>query len=372
MRTTQMLGGMAVVLLSTWSARAEPMPSRITQAEVTVRSGPSPEFYATGRLHRGDTVRIVREEANGWLAIVPPPGSFSWIHTNLVEQIGANAVVVSAADAQLWAGSRLINAKPTVWRTKVTKGTQLTIYGRPEIAQDGAWLPILPAPAEVRYIPADAVLATKASPQAAAAPAEPIQTAATSGGFASPRPMEQGTAPLSSNAGGSVAQPIATGAASSLPLQSSEAELAGNVARAKELTATGGINRPMASAAPPAAAVSPPQQPRAASQYCYVPDSGYTARLSAPVASTSSTPSPSEQWYEPGRLHRISFSPDGRPVYGFQPLNVGKRYIYVTPGPNVNLEPYVERITYLCGPMVYRGDLRTYYMTVLRVSPAQY
>jgi hypothetical protein len=385
------------------------MPSRITQSEVTVRSGPSLAFYPTSRLYLGESVRVVREEASGWLAIVPPPGSFSWIKTSLVEQIGANAVVVSAPEGQIWVGSRLINSKPTVWRTKVAQGTQLTMIGRAEAAQDGTWLPILPAPAEVRYIPAEAVEARATSRQTAAPLPEPIHPATTPAGFASPQQTDKGAVPPSFGAGaektpapppshvsGSVVQPGVSSTASSLQLQAEDAERAGNLAAAKDLwqeladqvqstdhalwvrchnrlqalqdrmqSGTSGTD------SPPGSALPLQQQPRAPSEYCYLRDSGYTARLSAPVVSGLNPPSANEQWYEPGRLRRTAFSLDNRRLYCLQPLHANQRHIYVAAGADVDLEPYVEKNVYLCGPVVYRGDLRTYYMTVVRVSPAR-
>jgi hypothetical protein len=43
--------------------------------------------------------------------------------------------------------------------------------------------------------------------------------------------------------------------------------------------------------------------------------------------------------------------------------------MYVTGMPGLNLEPYVNRVVELFGPMVYRGDLRTNYMTASQVRP---
>ncbi len=130
-RTARMLGGLVIVLVSASTARADPTTDTIKLPEVIVRSGPSPEFHATGKLRKGEPVRVLGEKLTGWLEIVPPPGSFSWIDTRLVERIGANAAVVSAPEAQIWVGSRLIKSEPTVSRTNVAKGTQLTVIGRP-------------------------------------------------------------------------------------------------------------------------------------------------------------------------------------------------------------------------------------------------
>src|SRR5439155_559337 len=142
-QTARMLGGFVILLVSVWAVRAEPITETIKLPEVMVRSGPSPEFYATDKLHKGDTVRVLREEVTGWLAIAPPSGSFSWIDTRLVEQIGANAAVVAATEAPILVGSRLINSEPTVARAKAPKGMQLAVIGKPERARDGTRLPIL-------------------------------------------------------------------------------------------------------------------------------------------------------------------------------------------------------------------------------------
>src|SRR5438093_11253586 len=81
MQTARLLGGLAVLFIAARAVLAEPTKASIATPEAIVRSGPSPEFYATGKLRQGDAVRVVGEEVTGWLAIVPPAGSFSWIHT---------------------------------------------------------------------------------------------------------------------------------------------------------------------------------------------------------------------------------------------------------------------------------------------------
>src|SRR5262249_10142094 len=132
----RVLGGFAVLLASAWAVQADPISEVINLPEVMVRSGPSPEFYPTGTLHKGDTVGVLGEEVTGWLAVAPPYESFSWIDTRFVQQISANAAVVSATEAQIWVGSRLDKSEPTVSRVKVAKGTQLVVIGPPKRARD--------------------------------------------------------------------------------------------------------------------------------------------------------------------------------------------------------------------------------------------
>ncbi len=43
--------------------------------------------------------------------------------------------------------------------------------------------------------------------------------------------------------------------------------------------------------------------------------------------------------------------------------------LYVTAQPGIDLECYVNRKVELFGPSIYRGDLRSNYMGVVRVQP---
>jgi hypothetical protein len=410
MRTAWPPSVLAALLVWTGSTCAQPTPSTITVPDAQVRSGPSPEFYPTSRLHRGDKVRVVREEATGWLAIEPPPDSLSWIDSRLVEVIGPTTAVVSAPEAQIWVGSRLINSKPTVWRTKVKRGTQVTITARAQRDADGIWLPILPVPSEVRYLSAEATRATAAPQQFAVASAEPPKVSSSPVGFASPeravrfatpgQPAAAGNPALSPQAPSSVTDPRW--------LRAEQAERAGDIVGAKELyqqladqvkttdhdlwvrclnrIQTLEDRRPDRFTAPPASLATASSSgtakarlvpspsgglagsamPRASSEYCYQPESGYTARLSPPRAAAPSPPS--GQWSEPGWLCRTAFKLDGTPLLCLQPLGPNKSLIYASPGANVNLEPYVNRYVYLYGIMVYNSDLRSYYMTVQRAQ----
>ena len=404
MQTARMLGGVAILLVSAWAVRADPTMLKITLPEVMVRSGPSPEFYATSKLHKGEAVSVVHEEDTGWLAIVPPSGSFSWIDTRLVKQLGPNTVVVSAAEAQVWAGSRLDNSEPTVSRKKATKGTQLTVIGKPERARDGMRLPITPVPAEVRYIPAEAIRPNTAAQQLAAAASEQNKLASAPAGFAAPGPATAGSAavPSAPSPTGSPSPSAPSGSPNPLWLEAEGAERAGNLVRAQELLqeladqvkqtdfelSTRCINRidilreqrrngatnVMAAANASGGTIAGRLTPSPSSEYCYVQDPRYTAKLSPPVMNAS-TPPPLGTWSDVGRLRRTGgMTLDGRPLFCLEAFGPNQRqmyHMYVAAGPDVKLEPYVERNVYLYGPVVYRGDLRTNFMTVIQVRSAR-
>jgi hypothetical protein len=393
-----MLGGIGLVFALGLEAFAEPAPSGATIAvpEVEVRSGPSSKFYPTSKLHRGDAVRVLREE-NGWLAIVPPaPESFSWINANFVEQTGPS-VTVKAAEAPVRVGSRLVNEPPSVERIRVKQGTQLLVIGRAETSSEGSWLPILPAPAEVRYIPADAIKASPAVQQTASAPATVVP-------------------PSFSNPGGMASAPPTPGPAGNpLLTEAEQAERQGNFREAERLyeqlarqvsltdhdLAMRCLNRSQYLRDSERYGTQPSRDPRsegrltptstnpypygqatttsravqsgqATSQYCYERDVPSTVRLSAPAyampAAPTPPPAPQAQWFGPGRLYRTCFNVDGKPAYGFETSN-GQSHLYVTASPGANLESQVGHNAYLYGPIAYRGELRTYHLTALQVNP---
>jgi hypothetical protein len=370
----------------------------IVLPEVEVRSGPSPEFYATSKLHWGDPVRVLGQEGN-WLAITPPsPDSFSWINASQVDQLG-QAATVKTAEASLRVGSRLMNQEPTVERAKIKQGTQLTVIGKPEVGKDGTWVPVLPAPSEVRYIPVNAirpeatVQQTAPPPMAIVPPAfntPTMQSAiATSTGR---NPLEMEAEKAASNGNYSAAIRLYEQLANQVSI--SDHSLAVKcLNRAEELrkaqhstAAQQSTGRPAdiyysnnangRQAPIPAYTYAPSTYPcvpasQPLSQYCYDADSAHTVRLVPPTTATASPSAvQSGQWYGPGRLRRAAFTFDGKQLYALETDN-NPVLMYVTGAEGVNLTPYLGRTLFLFGAASYQGELRNNYMpaTQVRVVP---
>src|SRR5262249_4025408 len=119
------------------------------------------------------------------------------------------------------------------------------------------------------------------------------------------------------------------------------------------------------------ASPAPSQSGRASSQYCYARD---VPSAGGPVASVSASPSPALNPTPgrsgPGWLRRTGFELlDNKPAYALEADQKGQRWLYVTGGSGVDLEPYIGKHVELYGPMVYHGVLRTNYMTVTQVVP---
>jgi hypothetical protein len=389
MRTAQVFGGLAVLLALGLPARAEPAPNAtVAVPEIEARSGPSSRFYSTGRLCQGDRVCVLREEADGWLAIVPPPDSFSWVRADLVTQYGRWAMV-EAVEAPILVGSKLYDHPPTVEQLKVKRGTVFVVIGRPQSSADGTLMPVAPAPAEVRYVPATA-LSRDTAGQAVVSLPKPVSPSFTQpmapAGSLAVNPLWQ-EAEKAEQMGNLVeARRLYEQLASQVSL--SDHELAVRcLNRAEQLrthdrepAVAGATAAYHANPTVPGKLVSapstlyaqsgspyPPRSP-AQSQYCYTPDTpAATVRLATPEVSPPGAQAPA-QWYGPGRLYPTCYRVDGKLTYGLEGPN-GQWRLYLTAGRGVNLDPYLQRNVLVFGSLGYSGELRSHYLAALQVSP---
>jgi hypothetical protein len=279
--------------------------------EVEARSGPSKEFYATIKLRQGEKVQLVKEnkEQPGWVAIKPPPGSFSWINAKFVKQTPGSVIasVDTDEEAPVRPGSSLTNQPPNVEQVKVKRGTLLTILGQPMQSPTGTWLMIMPTAKEVRYIPAEAVKAS---------PAVTVNNVATPAA----QPISPATVP---------GQPPVTASPSN-----------------------GGGWQPIG-------------QNQAAK-----PGSTTTLYGSTPPAHNPLPPSSPPQWSVWGTLRKAAFKKYGTMDVFVLENSRGQPLLYVTAQPGFSLNSYVNRTVSLYGGVNYYSDdyIRTYFMTATHVA----
>ncbi len=377
---------------------------RINAPEVEVRSGPSmsPNYYPTGKLHFGDSVQVVRQEAGDWLAIVPPkPDSFSWVDARLVDQSGSNAIVNAPQGAPILVGSRLLNQPPSVTNCTAARGTQLLVIGKPEVTAEGnKLLPIQPPASEVRYIPKSAVTGNTTGQQIAATAATTVPPSYTKIEPPAAQTGAGGTSPLLWEAQKAEEQQNYIRAAqlyeeAANRVVNTDHDLyvrylnysqflrnksSGKVASANGSYAqAGNMDGRLIPSAPtgygqPTAYLA--AQGQAPSQYCYVADPCRTVTLRAPATTTAipqpavAPQQPQAQWYGPGQLFPSSRRIDDKPTYLIL-TGRDQAPVYLNPSPGLDLQPYCYRNVQLYGPVVYRGELRTYYMVALQVNPVQ-
>lgn len=404
MRPMRLIGGLTLFLALPLAVRAEPLTGEVmVTAPIQVRSGPSNAYYPTSKLAPGDRVTIVtgkeipwlasKQPPAGWLAIKPPRGSLSWVNKRFLNITGSQAVVLGETTVRV--GSSVYGGLPNVEQTKLQRGAIVTITGKEQQDVDGIWIPITPAPQEVRYIPADVV---KAAP--------PVQTAATAAPPLAPLPGRDVT---------SSPPPAPPPATPDDPLwtQAKKAEQEGKQDEAERLyrqlagqtpshdlrircwnqihflhqsqVAAAPVN-PAASYYPgPASTIQPipaqgyPNQPppatvppiRPASQYTYTPEIPIPNPAQKPQANYSPNQAPAPQ--APVRAFAGTLLHSYRTVYGQPGFALDQdngQLVYVTAALGLDLRPYIGHQVKLTGPVVYHPDYRKYSVTAIQVTPA--
>jgi hypothetical protein len=121
---------------SSAGVRSFPYVAQITADDVLVRSGPGTNHYACGKLNKADKVTVVGS-LFGWSRIVPPAGSFSWIHARYLQldpgSPSAAVVIGNAVPAYVGAEDRdPIHCDRM--QLKLNKDDKVALLGEP---QDG-------------------------------------------------------------------------------------------------------------------------------------------------------------------------------------------------------------------------------------------
>lgn len=113
------------------AAMSFPYVAKVVGQDVYLRSGPGTAYYFTDKLNEPAEVIVVGEKY-GWLQVVPPAGSFSWISKRYVnpEPGNANIGIVSGDAVRVYAGSP--NVRPrnsSSLQTKLNEGEQVRLLG---------------------------------------------------------------------------------------------------------------------------------------------------------------------------------------------------------------------------------------------------
>lgn len=134
------------------SLLAQQLPFQVYAAEhgIVVRGGPGEAYYATQDLKHGEELTVYRIEDEDWYAIRPPRGSFSLVSATAVADHGdgTGEVVRSGAASRL--GSSITELQDTV-HVRLEKGERIQILGAR--MRDGVkWLRIEPPHGEFRWV----------------------------------------------------------------------------------------------------------------------------------------------------------------------------------------------------------------------------
>jgi len=109
---------------------AYPFIAKVTGNNVYVRSGKGTAYYDCGKVNLNDQVTVTGE-AFGWAEIVPPAGSYSWIHKNYVDVKQSNTTigVLTGDNVRVWAGSDTIEPmRSSSMQTKLNTGEIVELF----------------------------------------------------------------------------------------------------------------------------------------------------------------------------------------------------------------------------------------------------
>ena len=153
------------ILLAQMLAKAEdqprPLSSQLRYVKVehaNVYAGPNEDYYPTSVLKKGDTVEVFERTDDGWLAIRPPSGSFSWLPAAQGFLLpGGRIIEVTDSSAVSWVGTALGTAKQYRWQVRLNSGEQLAVIGEqsmtdPQTSKKNLWFKVTPPNGEFRWI----------------------------------------------------------------------------------------------------------------------------------------------------------------------------------------------------------------------------
>lgn len=375
---------------------AVPFTARIILPNAEVRSGPGSDskLYGTNNLKAGDVITVVQERPDGWLAIRPPDGSFSWVQSKYLQRIVATQpnYLVQTNDGNkvpVYIGSAVLNTKPTLESARLTRGSQVKSLGAAQSDGKENWIPIVPPENELRYIRCEAIgkQAVQANPTPAAVPSTPpnpvSSNAIVNANSAVPNcdANQRWSQAISAETAGQSTEAIRLYSqigqdfACSQPIFASQAY--GRAVWLRDCASKGKTNTVQACA---------PGQPKLTNKALVQAVSNSqnnapTAPIgSAPVANMvpqSNGPSPtpvksinsgSGSGMGPGFLRKAGRPQSNEPSYYIESQQ-GRPLIYLAPAPGQNLDLFINQRVEVSGPTTYRSDMRAYVMTVYQIQP---
>jgi hypothetical protein len=160
-----------LIVIATGLLEAAPAaPDAFYDAEVKgnnlfAYAGPGSNFYPTSILKSGQIITVAGPVKEGWLPILPPPESFSWIPADNVKENRDGSGLITQDATRIFLGSTLSDARQ-VHQVVLNKGDVVQIIDEQQLndrASAGRWFKILPPASERRYIPAESISGGNAS-----------------------------------------------------------------------------------------------------------------------------------------------------------------------------------------------------------------
>jgi len=393
---------------------AEPKQAVVTSPGAAVRSGPGDSYYLTDTLPEETAVEVYRRRPDGWCAIRPPADSFSWVFAQHVKLVDDGLAEIEKEDVAARVGSRLSSQRDVV-QVRLRKGEKIAVLGR-DGRDGGEWYKIAPPAGEFRWVHAKDIgladevvrvdtdknlggVTTVAHEQpvddrykgVTAPPLAPVETVPVTG--AVPTPMNQ-WAPAKAAPPTADITPIGPGAATSANLTAQLCDLELRLSRmVAEPPATWNIT-PLEQTAEQLLTRCDTVADREAVKSTLAKIdrfAGIQRRYSQPVSNIMPNPTamvggmtatgvgPAPAATDPMTGAASPYDAVGilRPVVSRRPgapqfalVNAqGQVVTFVTPSPDVNLQPYVGQRIGVTGSRGYIPEFRRAHVTAGRVTP---
>ncbi|MHC5200034.1 MAG: SH3 domain-containing protein [Planctomycetota bacterium] len=107
-----------------------PFIATVAGNNVYIRSGKGTAYYQCGKVNMDDQLTVIGE-AFGWAEILPPAGSFSWIHKNYVDVKADQPTigVLNGDNVRVWAGSDgIASMYSSSMQTKLNTGEIVELF----------------------------------------------------------------------------------------------------------------------------------------------------------------------------------------------------------------------------------------------------
>jgi hypothetical protein len=135
----------------------EPQTRFVQRARASIHCGPGLKYYPTQLVNYGDALDVYLETADGWSAVRPPEGSYSWIAAEDGFLLpGGKELEVVNAEVPSWIGSRMGTPKKYNWQLKLQPTQVLAVLGESNQSLDGGedrlWFKVAPPQGEFRWI----------------------------------------------------------------------------------------------------------------------------------------------------------------------------------------------------------------------------
>jgi len=404
-------------------SEVRPIKAQVTSPGAAVRSGPGDSYYLTDTLPQDTVVEVYRRQPDGWCAIRPPADSFSWVFAQNVRMIDDGIAEVNKRDVAARVGSRMSSQRDVV-QVRLHQGEKVVILGGDERAgsQRGGrlWYKIAPPAGEFRWVRASDIGLANEPPEpgdqfqpldvdhhvTTAALEEPVGGTATGVAAGPPAPAKTNqttTAPKQGQWSAATSEPksksslpditpIGSGSATrgslSQQLGDLELRLSRMVAESPATWNIAALEQTAESLLSSADTVTDRQAVKvtlakidrfAAIQRRYAAANPATSPATSGVAmdnATSAGPAGASHAAAPapydavGVLRPVVSRRPGAPQFAL--VNpAGQVVAFVTPSPDVNLQPYVGQRIGVTGSRGYIPEFRRTHVTAGRVTPLQ-